>query len=431
MQEAFIHYLWQFQFFDKSLLMTTSKELLQVINIGQHNSNAGADFTQACIIINDIKWYGNIEIHLKTSDWLAHQHQENQDYDNVILHVVWEDDLSSSQTIKRKDGTSIPVLELRQRTDKLLIERYYLLLSNKESKILCASQLPNVKRIHKIAMFEKALLQRLHRKGAEVLQLLETNKGDWEVTTYQWTAQCFGFKINSEAFLRLSKALSLIILRKYTDNLTQLEALVFGQAGFLEKEPNDDDYLRLLQKEYAYLAQKHELVNSALTKHQWKFLRLRPANFPTIRLSQFVQFFYQKQSLFSVFTQVDNFNALIAFFDVKPSIYWQEHYDFGKKSKRKIAGLGKQSIDNLMINAVVPILVAYSNYKGNDTFIERAMRFLEQIPSEQNHILANWEEVGIKITHAFDSQALIELFNHYCLPKKCLQCTIGNSIIKI
>lgn len=217
MQEFFIHYLWQFQYFDKKQLQTTAKEDLEVIAVGHTNTNAGADFTQACIVINGIKWYGNVEIHLKTSDWLLHQHHKNQGYNNVILHVVWEDDLKDTQKIKRKDGSLIPTLTLKERVDKLLVEKYYLLMSNKSDRILCASQLPKVEPITKLSMLDKTLVQRLQRKAKEVLALLDTKTGGWESTAYLWTAQSFGFKVNNEAFLRLAHALPYSIIAKYTE----------------------------------------------------------------------------------------------------------------------------------------------------------------------------------------------------------------------
>lgn len=431
MQELFIHYLWQFQYFNKKYLQTTDKEDLDVVAVGHANANAGADFTQACVVINGIKWYGNIEIHLKSSDWLLHQHHENQDYDNVILHVVWEDDLSSTQKIKRKDGSTIPTLTLKERVDRLLVEKYYLLISNKQDAILCASQLPTVKPITQFSMLDKVLIQRLQRKAKEVLALLETNTGDWETTTYLWTAQSFGFKVNSEAFLRLAKVLPYSVVVKYTDNLLALEALIFGQAGFLSDKPqNTDAYFEKLAKEYAYLSHKHKLQDTCIAKHEWKFLRLRPANFPTIRLAQFAQLLYKKQSLFNTFIQTANFEHLYQFLDVQQSAYWQKHYLFGKESQSKIAGLGRQSIANLIINTVVPLLVAYSNQKDSELFTERAVHFLEQIQAEKNHILSAWEKAGMKAKNAFDSQALIEIYNHYCLEKRCLQCNIGISLLK-
>ncbi len=430
MQELFVHYLWQFQYFDKKYLQTTDKEDVKVVAVGHANANAGADFTQACVVINGIKWYGNVEIHLKSSDWLLHQHHENQSYDNVILHVVWEDDLSNTQKIKRKDGSAIPTLTLKERVDRLLVEKYYLLISNKQNSILCASQLPTVKPITQLSMLDKALIQRLQRKAKEVLALLETNAGDWETTTYLWTAQSFGFKVNSEAFLRLAKALPYSVVVKYTDNLLALEALIFGQAGFLSDKPkNPDEYFEKLAKEYAYLSHKHQLQDTCLAKHEWKFLRLRPANFPTIRLAQFAQLLHKKQSLFSAFIQTENFERLYQFLDIRQSAYWQKHYLFGKETQGKIAGLGKQSITNLVINTIVPLLVAHSNQKDNQLFTERAIHFLEQIQAEKNHILSEWEKVGMKAKNAFDSQALIEIYNHYCLEKRCLQCNIGISLL--
>ncbi len=430
MQESFVHYLWQFQYFNKTNLQTTANEPLQIISVGQSNTNAGADFQQSCLIINDIKWVGNVEIHLRTSDWLTHKHQENPSYDNVVLHVVWEDDLPENQPITRKDKSIIPVLTLQNRADRLLVEKYYLLISSKQSNILCASQLPDIKEITKLSMLDKALMQRLQRKAESVLLLLKENTGDWETTTYQWIAQSFGFKVNNEAFFRLSKALPLAVLMKYTENLTQIEALLFGQAGLLTAE-TPDAYLGGLQKEYDFLSHKHSLKTNQLATHHWKFLRLRPANFPTIRLAQFAQLFYQRSSLFQLLIQTENIEKLIDFFNITQSVYWQKHYLFGKTTEGKISGLGKESIHNLLVNTLVPLLVAYANHKDNQAFTDRAIHFLEQIPAEKNHIISAWTKAGIKAKNAFDSQAEIELFNQFCLQKKCLQCAMGVSLVKI
>jgi hypothetical protein len=430
MQESFVHYLWQFQYFDKTNLRTVANEPLQIVAVGQSNTNAGADFEQACLIINGIKWVGNVEMHLRTSDWLVHKHQENQSYDNVVLHVVWENDLPANQPIKRRDNSEIPILTLHNRADRLLVEKYHLLISNQQSKILCASKLIDVKEITKISMLDKALMQRLQRKAETVLLLLKENTGDWETTTYQWTAQSFGFKINNEAFLRLSKGLPLAILMKYSKNLSQLEALLFGQAGLLTAA-NADAYLDSLQKEYKFLSHKHSLIATQLATHYWRFLRLRPANFPTVRLAQFAQLFYQRPSLFDTFIQSDNVEKLADFFDVIQSDYWQRHYLFGKTAERKIGGLGKESIQNLLINTVAPLLVAYANHKDNQTFIDRAIHFLEQIPPEKNHIISTWENANMKAKNAFDSQAEIELFNNFCLQKRCLHCAIGTSLLRV
>jgi hypothetical protein len=435
MQEAFIHYLWQFQFFDKENLQTAQQIPLQVLAVGQANAHAGADFQNASIFMEGIRWFGSVEIHIKTSDWLAHRHQTDKNYENVILHVVWEDDLGKKEEyLKRQDGSEIPVLVLKNRVDRLLVEKYYALIQYPESPILCTPQLPHVKQITKIAMLDKVLMERLKLKAGAVLKLLEDNKGDWETTTYQWLAQCFGFKVNNEPFLRLSKTLSYLILQKHKDNLLQIEALLLGQAGLLEIEDEKikqiDSYWIDLNKEYDFLSHKYSLKINQLKPHHWKFLRLRPANFPTIRLAQFAQLLYQKNSLFTTFVQEESYEKLSQFLDVTQSAYWQKHYLFGKESEKKIGKLGKESIYNLIINGVVVLLVTYANKTDNQAFMEKAIHFLEQMPTEKNHILRHWEGVGMTAKNAFDSQALIGLFNYYCKEKKCLQCTIGVSLLK-
>ncbi|EAY31329.1 DUF2851 family protein [Microscilla marina] len=428
MKEDFLHFLWLFQYFDKKDLCTTQGETLSVLQVGNHNADAGADFSLGKVKIGGVDWAGDIEIHLKSSDWNAHQHQHNPAYNNVILHVVWQDDAPAL----RADNTPMPTLELKDRTNPKWLDQYQVLLSNKDV-IPCARQFASVKTIQKLAMLDKALAKRLEDKAFLLRALLVKNKQDWDETTYQVLAKNFGFKVNSEPFLRLSQGLPLKVLRKSQDSIFQLEALLLGQAGLLHDKPNaekvEDEYIDRLRKEHHFLQRKHRLEDEQMSYEHWKFMRLRPTNFPTIRLAQFASLIHQQQNLFSLFFNND-YKTLAKKLQVSQSAYWQQHYTPGKPAKKPVPLLGKDSIENIVINTVVPLLVLYAKEKKQDEYMERATGFLEYIKAENNHILRMWEDLGLKVKTAFDSQALIELYNNFCTPRKCLQCSIGISIVK-
>ena len=432
MKEDFLHFLWLFQYFDKTNLLTTHGETLDILRVGTPNDSSGADFSLSKLHIGGVEWAGDVEIHLKSSDWNAHQHQHDQAYNNVILHVVWQNDTP----VLRADGTPMPTLELKERTNLKWLHQYQILLNNKEV-IPCANQFTEVSTIQKLSMLDRALIKRLENKAFLLRALLVKNQQDWEETTYQVLAKNFGFKVNSEPFLRLSQGLPLKVLLKHQDDVRQLEALLLGQAGLLWGKPQarqenglaDEVYIQHLQKEHRFLSHKYRLEDAQLSYDQWKFMRLRPANFPTVRLTQFAALIHQHQSLFSLFFNHD-YKSLTKKLRINQSDYWQTHYTVGKATDKKVPGLGKSSIENIIINTVVPLLVLYAKEKAQEEYLERATGFLENIKAEDNRILRIWEGLGLKVKNAFDSQALIELYNNYCVPKKCLNCSIGISLIK-
>lgn len=425
MREDFLYYVWRLQYFDKRALTTCQGESLSISHPGTRNDHAGPDFLKGSITINDVAWHGHIEMHINASDWYAHQHQTDKAYDNVILHVVWNHD----KDIQQQDGTIMPTLVLKDRVAPQLHQQYRKLVYNKAS-IPCARQLPQVTDLIKTSMLDKALFQRLTNKNNLVYQLLEDNKGDWEETAYQLFAYHFGFKVNSSTFLDLALNLPLKKLTKHADNLLQLEALLLGQAGLL---PNSDEakdaYLGALQKEYSYLIHKYSLKASSVQACQWKFFRLRPANFPTIRIAQFAQLLHQHPSIFDLLVNTPT-KMLYTELAIIQSSYWQKHYRFAQQSKKKIPGLGKTSIEHILINTAVPLLVAYGKAKDESGYVDRAIAVLQDLPAEHNAITRCWNDVGLQAKNAFDSQALIELFNHFCAHKQCLSCHIGVSIIQ-
>ncbi len=422
MKEDFLHFLWQFQLFNKQLSLTTTGKTFNVLKTGIKNKNAGPDFSSASIALENITWVGNIEIHLKSSDWNVHYHQNNAAYENVILHVVWKHD----KDIYLNDGTPIPTFELEGKTDLNLLNTYKDLIYN-NALIPCSTYFKDVNHIIKIQALDVALMQRLEQKSDFILEILERKLNNWEETAYRVLAKNFGFKINSDSFLRLSEVLPLKTLQKHSDNLLQIEALLFGQAGLLSH--NEDEYISNLKKEFNFLSRKYDLEKKQMNAPEWKMLRLRPANFPTFRLAQFASFIRSNPNIFSALLDWENYSDLKNRFKINVSPYWQYHYSFNSTSTGPTPQFGKSSFENIVINTIVPLLVAYSKVKDSDIYIAKAITLLENISAERNNIISIWAELGLPIKSAFDSQGSIELYNKFCRLKKCLSCKIGVSIL--
>jgi len=396
---------------------------IQVFHPGVRNSNAGPDFNEAKIIIGELEWRGSVEIHIKASGWNDHRHGDDAAYENVILHVVWEND----KPILRTDGTRMPTLELKNRVDLSLWNRYKKLFTSTET-IPCAKSWNSVPEMVKLSMLDKVLTERLEVKSRIVLGMLDRNKGDWEETCYQLFFKNFGFKVNTDPFFQLATALPYKIVLKHLDQHHQVEALLFGQAGFLEKA-KDGDYSTILKREYHLLNAKYKLESKQLNKAQWRFLRLRPANFPTVRLAQLAALIIQKRNLFSAILEKSSYKELNDWLNVEQSAYWRTHYQFGKKSVN-VPSLGKSSIQNIIINSIAPLLAAYSITHDDQQYMDRAVDFLQHITAEKNKITRQWAALGYSVETAFDSQALIELHNSYCQKRRCLECTVGSSLIR-
>ena len=429
MTESFLYFLWQYQYVSTTQLVTTDGERLQVVSPGFRNSNAGPDFTNARLLINEVEWAGTVEMHLKTSDWLAHRHQHDRAYDNVILHVVWQDDRpATGRRVDRADGTPMPTLELGPITSRELVDRYAL-LADEKAPIACAGQFRTVQPLRVTAMLDKAMLQRLERKAAAVQDIADHTNGDWEEVAYRLLAANMGFKTNAEPMAQLSRAVPLRALLKHRDSITQAEAMLFGTAGLLTDVP-PDDYVLTLQREYRFLAAKYQLSASELASHAWKWGRMRPASFPTLRLAQFARLVTSQASLFSLFVGSADVDILLKTLQQSPSDYWQSHYRFGPSAERVRASLGETSAVNIVVNTVVPLLAAYAHHRGQPAYIDRAIALLEELPAEQNHLTQQWDDLGLGIRTAFDSQAAIELHNEYCLKKKCLDCQVGAWLVR-
>jgi hypothetical protein len=427
MQEIFLHFIWQFQYFDQHDLTVAEGEPLLVLRQGLYNrQDSGPDFKGAQLKIGQLDWHGDVEIHLRSSDWHRHHHEQDAAYNSVVLHVVWEND----GQVSREDGSAIPVLVLKDRVDKSLLKSYEQLLESHYS-IACTPQFGQAASISKVSMLDNALLQRLKRKSGQLIEWVEEAKGDWETVAWWLMAQNFGFKKNNEPFLRLARGLPLKVLAKHRSDIMQLEALLYGMAGFLE-DPDAfaEPYRKKLQQEWQFLRGKYGLAGKQLRLQEWHFLRMRPANFPSLRLAQLAAIIKEQHHIFSLFSRERSVSEMIGLLRSPQSPYWQQHYNFGKGSAQKLPALGLSGAQILLINTAAPLLAAYGIYTDDESWIDRAMDLLQQIPAERNSIIDNWKSLDMKPQHAYDAQALIELHNEFCQPRKCLQCVIGLDLLK-
>lgn len=424
MTESFLHYIWQYQYFNKEALQTTTGEHVQVFSPGIKNTHAGPDFSDVRIKIDSIEWRGSVEIHIHASGWSQHHHDEDRAYEKVVLHVVWEND----KPVMRTDGTLMPTIELKNRVDLDLWNRYKRLFTSTET-IPCATQWRRVPEIMKLSMLDKAVVQRMENKSIAVHELLKGTGNNWEEVCYQMICKNFGFKVNTDAMAALSSVLPYKILLKHLDKQEQIEALMMGVAGFLEEAPSEE-YVNLLQREFSLLRAKYALQSKQMHKSQWRFLRLRPANFPTVRIAQLASLLIREKNLFSKILECNSFEDFVSIFKVTQSSYWQSHYVFGKISNAKVPALGKTSIYSLLINTVVPLLVAYGKTYDDQRYIERALELLHHVPGEQNNITKQWIALGSRVKTSFESQGFIELYNNFCLKRVCLECSVGSYLVK-
>lgn len=420
--EEFLHFVWENRLFFSDNLKTVDGEILEIINTGRKNTDAGPDFFNAKVKIGDTLWAGNIEIHKKASDWEKHNHAENRAYENVILHVVEEAD----REIVRENGSEIATLEL---TWPEQFTCNYQKLLDAQTWIACQDQFYRVDPVVLQLGFNRLMIERLENKTGEISERLAKNQHNWNETFYQMLARMFGFKVNAMPFELLAKAIPMNILAKHKNNLFQLEALLFGASGLLNEELFGDEYFLELRKEFGFLYKKYNL--KPVEAHLWKFMRLRPGNFPTIRISQLAALVHRSQGLFSKILETEKAEDLKTFFNVKASDYWNTHYRFNKSSPRKhTKDLGENSINTLIINVVIPFLFVYGEKQNQHHLKNRALEFLEELPPENNSVIERWRNLGISARSAFESQALLQLKNLHCSRKKCLTCPIGNKLVK-
>ncbi len=421
MKEDFLHYVWQYKKFVFSDLKTTQNENLTVINSGFYSQMAGPDFFNAQIVIDDQKWAGNVEIHLKSSDWYVHHHEKNSNYDSVILHVVWEHDTP----IFRKDNTEIPVLELKKYVSKQELNNYNELVTPK-SWIFCEKQ------ISKIDVFilknwqERLFFERLERKSIPINQLLQETENNWEAVFFSILAKNFGLNTNGEIFLKIANSIPFSVIRKESFEVENLEAILFGSANLLNNEKQDSYFINLKNR-WNYIKIKYQLPDVFIDEVQ--FFKHRPDNFPTIRLAQLAQLFHLQQNLFSKIVEIKSVEECYKLFNVKVTQYWETHYQFDKESPKKRKSLTNSFIDLLLINTIIPFQFAYAKSQGKE-ISENILKLLSKITSEKNSILDKFSSFGIHSKNAFEAQSLLQLKNEYCNKKKCLQCAIGIELLK-
>lgn len=421
MQENFLHYVWQFKKFNTADLKTTAGETISLLNIGQHNLNGGPDFFNAQLKINEQLWAGNVEIHIKSSDWYVHNHELDPAYDTVILHVVYEHDTD----IYRQNNSKIPTLELKKLIHKNVFQNYQTLLMSPHKWINCENDFADVDEFVVSNWLERLYIERLERKASAIEVLLRNSKNDWEGVLFKLLAKNFGLKVNGEAFLSMANSFDFSILRKSKSRPLQLEALFFGQLGMLEK-PIENAYYLNLSNEYRFLKQKFNLSNKNVIPLQ--FFRLRPPNFPTIRLSQLAMLYCEHPNLFTKVMAAETIEALYKIFNISSSEFWKTHFTFEKTSRASQKTLTKSFVDLLLINSILPMRFCYVQQQGKPAG-ESSLWMAKKLASEQNAMIKAFNNLKPISNSAMTSQALIQLKTEYCDKNRCMSCAVGNWLL--
>lgn len=422
MDEELLHTIWKYKLIGQSTFIGSKEETIEIISIGEHNQDSGPDFFNSKVIINGILLAGNVEIHIKTSDWLKHHHQKDKSYDNLVLHVVYEHDVALPQN----ETYNVSVIELKRYIQPALINQYNQLKRSKQS-IPCGKSILAVPDIIWKSWLDRLAVSRIEEKTDYIAHLCEYCKQNYEEALYLLLCRNFGFKINNDAFEMLGKSLPYSILKKYSDNETQVESLLYGTAGFLD-DLYQDRYPKQLQNEFEFLRQKHQL--HPLKKEVWKFSKTRPANFPTIRISQLASLLCKQQSLYHFLESKPSLKMIKAFFSISPSIYWTNHFRFDVESEESNKPFGAIAIQSLVINTIIPYLFFMSKHKQNQEYIDYALDLLTQLPYEVNTKTKEFIKLGIKPLNALESQAQIQLFDNYCTKKACLKCNVAEYLLK-
>lgn len=420
MKEEFLHFIWKHKLFGIAPLYTTNSEPIEVINPGTLNTDAGPDFFNAKIRIGETLWAGNVEIHIKTSDWYAHNHQNNKNYSNIILHVVYQNDISELPDTK----SSIPVLIIP--ISKNL--QYELASINTEKNTLfCSNKITQISNSEITSYLDYILIERFEEKYIEAKTTLQKTCNCWNTLFYNLLLKTFGGYTNNQAFALIAQRISFQTLLHHSDNLTQIEALLFGVAGFLEGEPLDN-YHKTLQNEFEFLKVKYSL--KPLESHIWKFLRLRPTNFPTTRIAQLSAIIHKTKGMFIKVAQLNEINDIFTSLDVEISTYWKTHYHFGKEyNNHKVTSIGEQTKYVIVCNVIIPFLFTFHKENNNLEKIEEIIEWLYNLPSEKNSIISIWQANGINSNNMAQSQALYHLKSRYCNSKKCISCRIGQKVL--
>ncbi len=423
MEEQLLHFIWQRKLFDQSNLVTTTNESIDIQHPGSANDHQGPDFLQSRILIGQQLWAGHVEIHVRSSAWYLHMHDQDAHYNNVILHVVWQED----QPVHTLDGYLIPCLVLEGRVDKMLLERFRHLMRNEEW-VPCADSLSEVSPLVRTAWLDRLMAERIEEKANTIERIRQPYRGDWEQTFYVLLARHLAAPVNSDAMEELCRLVPLALIRKYLNRIDQIEALLFGTAGLIDKDMNDP-YAKQLKSEFAFLQRKYNV--HPMDALRWKFLRMRPAHFPTIRIAQLAKIVCHAEYFVNRLERNQNGQDWIMLFSVIPAHeFWNNHYHFTAISPVAPKQLGKGTAISLVINVVAPLMFIYGKHQGKPRLKEKAIALLEEMPSEKNAIISGWNQCGWRAANAAQTQAMIQLKKRYCDAQRCLHCAIGLQVIK-
>jgi hypothetical protein len=420
MTEEFLQFMWKYGLFERNSLFADSGEEIKVISLGVQNQDSGPDFLNARIKIGSTTWAGNVEIHLRSADWFVHRHESDKAYDNVILHVVYQHNRAAT----RSNGDVIPTLVLPF-NEKLYLN--YRQLIGHKGTVPCQGKIQKVDPLLLDCWLTSLVVERLRQKADQITGYLQNNTFNWEEAFYISLARSFGFGLNAAPFEQVARSLPLSILQRHRNNPVQAEALLMGQAGFLGEGSLFPGHAATMTMEYRHLSKKYNL--KPVEKHLWKFLRLRPVNFPTIRLAQFAMLMQQSEGLFSRILSCNDIQELKRIFTVQASEFWNTHYTFEKTSDPKIKNLGEGSFYGIVINTVIPFLFVYGSMNGMEEIREKALGWLNRMPPESNRVVRRWDRAGVQASSAFYSQALLQLSENYCIRRRCISCSVGTHLI--
>ncbi len=423
MTEELLHFIWKYKKLPLRDLLTTKKEQLQIIDLGTHNHYAGPDFFNARLKINGQLWAGNVEIHLKSSDWYAHAHENDANYDNVILHVVWQDDIS----VFRSDNSEIATLELKQVISPDLLLAYRNLMDRRQKNFInCERLIGQIGGITWAHWLDRLYIERLESKSNLIRQHLQRSNNDWEQVLFSLLLKNFGSKVNAASFMGLADVIDFSVVRKLQQNVFQLESVFFGLIGLLDQKGIHDIYYLALSKEFHFLQRKFGLVTSVVPKPD--FFKLRPHNFPTIRLSQLAMLYGKCPNLFSKTIQADTLEAYYNLYSTEASAYWKTHFTFGKSSKQSTKRLTRSFINLLLINTILPLKYAHSKTQGQALNVP-IVEVMTHIGKEVNQIIAHFEALGMPVRNAMEGQSVLQLYNEYCSKNRCLQCAVAQKLL--
>lgn len=420
--EDLLQFIWEQGLFEHRGLRTTDGRPVEVLQHGRIQRDSGPDLRDARVRIDGQLWAGTVEVHLRSSEWDAHGHQQDAAYENVVLHVVYEHDAAA----RTRSGHELPTLELLPRISTSSIALYHGLMRSRDF-VPCANLLGSVDHLRIGPWLERILVERLERKTLEVERLYRELNDDAAETLYHMVARAFGMKVNAEAFGMLARHLPLKVLLRYRDDPERIEALLFGQAGLLQVD-FVDEHPRRLQEEHRLLAAMHALRPMPVAA--WKFGRMRPMNLPTVRIAQFAALVGRLDRGFTGLLETEDAGSLREQLDAEAGPYWRTRFSFDKEGAAKPKRLGTTGMDHLLINAVVPCLFAFGRLQGQSDRQERALRLLETLPAESNTVLEAWARHGLPADTAGRGQALLELKGSYCARRRCLSCGIGNQLLK-